>query len=376
MRCAWARNRNTPLLCGLVLLWTASPASGAQTQTVLEYSPCSSCAIKVTADVVLEDAAYAEDIRRMADGRILFVSNYDATGFRVYAGDGVLVRRVGRSGEGPGEYRYIRWTIPWGDRIHVFDAARRLTVLDAAFDVVRTRQLPGSPHWDAAMLDDSTYVVNMVVPTRDRIGYALHVMDGQGEVLRSFDELRYGYGSPGSEVDMSRNLWVSQDGTILAAHYSRYRIDQWDPATGQQVRSLVRDADWFPDHLRSPRADPDEPALPTISSVAEDDRGRLWVAITVASQDWADKLVETPDDAHPELGDYSFPDDRDAIYDTVLEVIDPVAGKVIATATFDMALRLVDAERATSVVNTSSLAPSRQMWRLDLKLPGEPSGGK
>lgn len=357
---------NAAALGGLLVLCAASPAT-AQVNLVLDHSPCRACTIKSTRDIVLDDAGAGSDLRRMADGRTVLASAYDGAGFMVYPATGGSAERVGRAGEGPGEYRYVRWVRPHGRQLHVFDGqARRLTVLDSSLDVVRTLVLPGIPHWDAAVLDDSTYVVNMVVPTQDRIGYALHTVNGRGKAVRSFDELSGGYGTPGSDVKLMRNVGRGRDGTVWSAHYSKYQVDLWNPATGGKLRSLVRNAEWFPEHVQGSRTNPEEAALPRIIGVAEDERGRLWIMISVASDGWPAGLVKTADDAHPELGEYTLPNDLDNVFDTVVEVIDPVAGRVIASATFDEAFLFVGAGWAASREDGASLAPRLQIWRLTL----------
>lgn len=360
------RPLNAAALGGLLVLWAASPAT-AQVDVVLDYSPCRACTIEATRDIVLDDAGAGSDLRRMADGRIVLASAYDGASFMVYPATGGSAERVGRAGEGPGEYRYVRWVRPHRRSPAVFDGqARRLTVLDASFDVVRTVVLPGIPQWDAVVLDDSTYVVNMVVPTSDRIGYALHTVDGRGKAVRSFDELPGGYGTPGSDVKLMRNVGRGRDGTVWSAHYSKYQVDLWNPATGGKLRSLVRNAEWFPEHVQGSRTNPEEPALPRIIGVAEDQRGRLWIMISVASDGWPAGLVKTADDAHPEFGEYTLPNDLDNVFDTVVEVIDPVAGRVIASATFDEAFLFVGAGWAASQEDGASLAPRLQIWRLTL----------
>lgn len=82
---------------------------------------------------------------RLRDGSIV-VGEMRTQEIRFFAPDGRLARRQGRDGEGPGEYRQVRFLLSCGaDRIWVYDTAlRRLTVLgsDGAVHAIHAGPTP------------------------------------------------------------------------------------------------------------------------------------------------------------------------------------------------------------------------------------------
>lgn len=134
--------------------------------------------------------AYAIDATLLPDGRLVLVDIADVEQLLV-ARPGVGGSWIGRGGEGPGEYRWIRFARVHEDRLHVFDLRNvRRTVLDAeSFEVLGTNQLlgmnPPDMLLDGEVLDESRYVINATLRSPDRVGYALHLFDGEGRVLRS-----------------------------------------------------------------------------------------------------------------------------------------------------------------------------------------------
>jgi hypothetical protein len=85
------------------------------------------------------------DAKRLRDGRIA-IASAGSHDLRIHAADGRLLRRVGREGEGPGEFGSPFWVGTLrGDSLGVWDAAlRRLTVLTPAGDYARVTPPLGS----------------------------------------------------------------------------------------------------------------------------------------------------------------------------------------------------------------------------------------
>ena len=355
----------------LVFFASSAEAYGAQARSVLEVDRSPPCVIDLSPGPRIPGAVESDwvdevaDVQILEDGRIAAVGFTVADGFLLMAPD-AGVERVGRSGDGPGEYRNIRWVRSRGDRLHVFDAlSRRRTVLDENLNVVLTNPLSVTLAGDAAIFGDSAYVVNGPVPTPENIGYALHLFDANGAVIRSFDELPGGYGTPDSGIVIYRRLAVARDGGLWSAYRGEYRIDLWDPQTGTKRRTLVRPAEWFPAHAEPGSNDPELPALPTILDISEDAQGRLWVLLSIASDRWAEGFEATPEGAHPELDEYLHVD-FDISYDTMVEVIDPARGRLLATTTVPQNLHVFRGGRAVSSSEGEFGLPTVQLWQLGL----------
>lgn len=82
------------------------------------------------------------DITVDHEGR-LYVAETTDDQIRVYDGAGQLLRRIGREGEGPGEFRRVRFIGVVGDTLWVSDASlRRMTLFDPEGRVLRTIPTP------------------------------------------------------------------------------------------------------------------------------------------------------------------------------------------------------------------------------------------
>ncbi len=376
---------NVPVLVSVI----ATPVPGValdavQEETVLRADPSPPYEIEFAPGPVftsdgLDDPYWVSDVGDLdllSDGRLAIAEFFS---------DRILVTSimegetqwVGRRGEGPGEYRYIRWVRADGDRLHVFDLINmRRTVLTAGFEVEHTNPLQFVDFGlGLATLGDSAYVMNGVIPSPERVGYALHLFDGEGKVVRSFDEMRGGHGLAGAVPGPHRSLAVSRDGGVWSASVSEYRIDLWDPGTGDRRRSLVREVDWFPAHDGRWSLTPDQPRPPRIGGVKEDEEGWLWVLIHVASEHWEECLEATPPGAPAEVGEYRWREDCRG-HDSRLEVLDPETGRVMAARTVPRSIVFVLAGRnMVSLEYDAPGFPVLQFWHAELRATGTTGGG-
>ena len=325
------------------------------------------------------------DVDVLADGRLAITDQLSPDRFLVVSPGVSRGRWIGRDGEGPGEYRHIRFVRVFDNHLHVFDLRNvRRTVLDTKnFETVHTNPLtpftPGSFRFDGAILDDSSYVVNGSIYDADRAGYVLHLFDGRGELIRSFDEMPVGI--PGAP-DGSRWLARARDGGVWSVPRWEYRVDLWDVATGTRTRSLLRDADWFPPPSGElPTYGPARPGPPRIDDITEDSEGRLWVLVGVPSDQWASCFVKTPPGSHPEVGEYTLRR-KCGLYDTRIEVLDPRTGSILAAANVPQGLvseysSWISADRFLYSVEEDAFGfPVVRSWRPVLRPRNVQPGGE
>ena len=277
-----------------VSLAPSAPAS-AQQATVLTEDLCTACSIELIPDLLLgadgeSVIGVAWDIHRLPDGRFLMAFqdvNYE---FTVFSADGSEFRRVGREGEGPGEYGHVWFVRERGGELHVFDRRRRrMTVLDPDFEVVRTSPVSclDCNGFDMAALPGGAVAMNyfMASGPREEVlsaesGFAVHIVGPDGESLHSMDEIPTD-GPLRPAENPYRFLEVAPDGSLLSLPLTSYRIDRWDPATGELLQTFVREADWFPaGQSYSHAAAPGRPPSTGTRAMQVDEAGRLWVYIS------------------------------------------------------------------------------------------------
>lgn len=333
---------------------------------------CTECRIELVREVVLgtaEGPGIIEDelgSRAIRDerGRYYLIGNYSRY-IKVYSARGAYLTTIGRAGEGPGEYSGIGVIRPVsGDTLYVFDQPlSRYTVLGPSYEVVRTARLAIPPYIELVIVNDSQMVFNSPVHTPDRIGLPLHLLNMQGEVIRSFGSTT---GAFSLEVPSADSRAVARAGPdrVWSAYRNQYAVELWDTA-GNLLRVIRRNVDWFPPQLKRVErgATPAAPR-PGLMDIRQDARGRLWVLTTVADEEWREAVK--PGGPHGEQVT-----DWKRYRDIVIEVLDPVQGRLLASrrAPEEFGGRFVDDERVGGVFTEADGTPFFGVWRLRLVQP-------
>lgn len=257
----------------------------------------------------------------------------------VYSSDGRFLRTLsGSSRDGSKEYRLP--TVPQflaGDTMVVYDSNMvRLVTMSPSGTVlrdVRPRIFPVR----SAISPSGTWIVVAQKLTREAIGLPLHLLNRDGTVRRSF-------GAEDSEYSVSRCcpteriVTFTQDDKIWVAGINRYVLERWD-TTGAKSVEITRSAPWFTTWWQA-RPWYEAPPPPQIASLWYDGYGRIWTLIRVPDPSWADRLWEPPGGIRMKLdaSGTEVPDDPrvdfDDVWDTMIEVIDPENGSLVASARF------------------------------------------
>ncbi len=244
----------------------------------------------------------------------------------VYDSRGNFLQRLGRGGEGPGEYTYpMEIVVTAGDTLHIFDdRTRRLTVLSPSYEVVRTAPgLPGT--WAALQLGSGNYVVN-----NTGRGYPLHLLDPLGAPVRSFGAAAEVYQDQANR----RAIAQSQAGGIWTARsLFQTLIEHWD-SNGVKTREIFPGSDWFEpfDRIFGPAAD--RRPFSEVTGLWEDSLGLLWILGWAADPEWKKSLGpmrRVEGQLMNRIDDYS------QVYDSIIEVLDHRDGTVLATRRLDHA---------------------------------------
>jgi hypothetical protein len=168
---------------------------------------------------------------------------------------------------------------------------------------------------------------------------------------------------------------VSRSGEIAVAHFNDYRIEVWD-LSGTHLRTLEREAAWFPPggEAGSPSADRQARPNAGLWTPRFDEHGRLWTFARVADGDWADALETGPDPyGRPRMG---VPQGSQSdLYDSMIEVLDPATGRLLASTRIDAALGfLLPGGYAASYREDDGGNPFIDIWRMEVV--EESAGGR
>lgn len=200
------------------------------------------------------------------------------------------------------------------------------------------RVLRGSapiPHGtiSAASTLDGTLIINADVHDAERFGKPYHVFDPVGNYKFSFggreDPLIPGYTLPNIRL-----LATAVSGGVWAASPGQYILERWLP-NGTRAESIVRESSiipgldsWRPYFTRS------GPPSPSIVSMMEDERGRLWVTLRKQDPNWREAVTWTRRGTGEE-SNRPIIRDWDQVFDTVVELIDVKAKMLIVSQHFD-----------------------------------------
>lgn len=215
-----------------------------------------------------------------------------------------------------------------------------------------------------------TVVVGADMPTKDRIGYPLHLYSPELHFKRSFGADTPIF-RPDQRMHSRRRLAKSSDGGVWAAHVTEYVIDRFD-ARGVRTLRLVRRVPWFRSHT-APSLSVDPEPKPRIMAISEDGAGRLWVMLLVKDNRWKSaigwalpsRLGGGRRAAAPIITD------EDAYFDTVIEVIDLRTARVLASKRFPQALLFMLGDLYVGTRREArSGAFSIQLWSVTTKGAG------
>lgn len=330
------RTRVFPLLISILL-----PAA-ALAQPVVEVPSapeCPRCRIVFTrvatlggADDPVSPMAHVARVERDSRGRFYVAPVVGGAQVLVYGADGRFEKTIGRAGEGPGEYGYaVEARVGPGDSLYVADVAlHRVTVLAPDHTVARTARLKHEARTFVPR-GGGELLMHAWDRTPENAGNLLFRLGPEGEVRRAFAASGV---RPDRIYELHRMIAMSRDGSVWAARFNEYRIEKWDPRTGRLLRTLVRRPEWFAPWTSLPRGYPDLTRPVTwLEGVREDEEGRLWVFLRVADADWKAGRAARTSASGNERG-MVLPSALHRYVDTIVEVIDPVRGRVIASGRF------------------------------------------
>lgn len=219
-----------------------------------------------------------------------------------------------------------------GDSLWVFDNARRVLIFDPSRRYVRTIALGTTPRDATIPLSDAVVLPDGRIAATTDAPAIVQLFNANGVVQRDIGVQEF----RGSRPLYARRIARAPDGTLWTTTTSdHWRLEHWD-TTGRLLKVVEPVASWFVDSVTDHRTwypTPDQPPPPAIRAIWFDAAGRLWALGAVADRQWREGFVAA-DSAVPNSTGHI---DSDKYFDTIVEVRDPVTGRLIATARFDIA---------------------------------------
>lgn len=315
-----------------VAVCCATATLGAQSPTTEpDAQSCRGCGIAISRVLVLGDhSGGISPLSRVAvdrGGRFYVASGNVPGQILVFDPRGTLLRRIG--GPQPGRSPLADVTaiaVGRGDTLYAVDRTRdRIVLFSPQGNAVRAISANGLTIYSLVPLESGQLVVQGARTSPQLVGFPLHLLDGSGRLVRSIDPPTAMY-RVGQFPDFRPVAPAARAGGIWLAAPNRYEVTLWS-TEGRQLRTISRAPPWFRawNQLSRPFT---SPAQTAITAIHQDADGLLWVVTRVPDPTWRVPAGH-PDSREAEVSSAS----QSARYlDTVIEVIEPDSGRVVAAA--------------------------------------------
>ena len=322
------------LLVSAVQVWAQ-----ANTPRVISGGPtCGSCEIQVREVGVLgrRDTSLIEwptDI--VVTSRRFVIATLPNKGEppAVFDRNGRFVSRLGRVGGGPGEFEAAaQATVDPSDTLFITDRAGRLSVFSPTFGFVRTVAFPSGALGIVAVGPD-LLVVNASINDRESVGLPFHVFTHDGRKLRDIGDRSRPYLGAGGQRAWHRIAPSGPASFWAVPVVGDYRIERWT-IEGRRDQYFQRQSDWFgalPKEGISGSILAHDPPISLVEAIWQDAAGLLWVVTRVVDRRGRGptQALKTPE------GTVNVPADADRTWDSIIEVLNPADGTLVASKRVD-----------------------------------------
>ena len=323
----------------------------AHAQAVVEIDDrigCSACAIEVGPSVTLAPATDQVwfttfpgiNAARDREGNYI-VSQVEGDGLiAVFGSDGEYRSSYGRIGGGPGEFAAsfpLFMEVGEGDVLYVIDPLRLHTLSPQAETSLDQVRMPVQPT-DAVVLAGGIAVQAAV---RTEAGNTtIQILRPDGTIEASIGVSEASGASSEMGLDSRTVLGRSNDHLdVWSAPVNRYRLIRYG-RDGEEKTRIERDSEWFrPYSTMNVGAPFQAPSNPSIGGIDQDANGLLWVAVLRAPTSFT-PLAGVSGGVRAEVPLNTYMDLNRFLHTTV-EVLDPVAGELIARREFDELVKFV-----------------------------------
>ena len=332
------------------------------------FAICADCELQLTEVVRFGEA----DGHGVIDGIAPRVSWNEKPGYvvvgstflQLFDDDGRFVRRIGREGDGPGEFGRVIDAHVVDGRLVALDQARRAwSIFNLAGEFIEARPY-GYRAGPFTPVGGSHVVVVAMDPSPEAAGLPFHLAHiDSGVPSRHFGS---GQGRDrnrenGPYSDNLTGSVASRPGTVWWGSAGSPRVEEWS-TKDELLRVVDGELPWFPEVTESidPTTDPPSTLL---MSIALDGREYLWMTVRTADPGWREvELERTPEG-------YRVPPERRGDYmDTRLDIFDLEERRHLGRYVWDSPYaRLIDlgGEPAVSIVEyDEEMVPQVVVYRV------------
>lgn len=283
---------------------------------------------------------------------------------KVFDSLGQFRRSVGGSGRGL-TFRQAEAVFTDGTGgVHIVDPEnRRETVVSSEFGLLAERPFPPVFGAKAPLADGERYVINAWLPTAERIGLPLHIVDAS-EFVHSFGFPGPDAPGPMTAFSSRRVLAVDRVGHIFAAPYYEYVVEVWS-ASGRRIIGF-RGPVLNHRPVRPGAVTDSNPPPNQLWAMQVDDAERLWIATLRVKEEWRAHMEEVllP---NGELRLRQSTESPRAIYGARIDVIDLNTSRIIASAERqELITAFVGPGLGLEVQYADDGIPQLVLWRLSL----------
>lgn len=273
--------------------------------------------------------------------------------------------------EGNASYTSLTQVTLWRDTAYVYyPRAMTMTVFGPSLRQLREAKVSIPAAEAMIRLGNGNIVTAALLATPEEVGFPLHAYDSQGKLKKSFGATSEVFSAEMIPQLRRRIAAATDPNEVWAAHVYRYDIELWD-TNGRLKKTYERRPDWFSTRKERPVLPSSRQApQPFIQAIRQDSAGLIWVLINVASPSWrtaadfremratrTDSLIDTPQH-------------MDRLLNTVIEVIDPATGSLLASKRLPAALnRILDDQHAMGLRQLRRREWEADLWTFRLERP-------
>jgi hypothetical protein len=330
---------------------------------------CSDCRLVATRLFTLSQETVSSNVLIAADSRgTLYLGSDGFRGeVRVIDTTG-KVRRI-MKGPSPGRTfgQILAVFMGVGDSLHVVDATAQRDYVFAtpALQVARDARVPiAYASLRMLFLPKGGHILSANVPTPGSVAFPLHHVANAGDLTHSFgEEVRTG---DMYDRRLRRYLALTDSSRFWSARHFEYRLDLWSTNTFELIRSYEVVLPGFEPEYSGPVIPADRPPAAFIENVSVQPEGVVWVSRFGPDRRYQSSIREAISESGKRLhviGDF------DTYYDGFIDVLDMSKGRLIATSTFDVPLRLIRPGLYFSHRKRNAVYDGVDIWRVHVKKP-------